>query len=96
MSGTPKRLYPGAQNATATNSESILKEIVERTFCLIFVFSKADKKDEIEAILAKPEFQLYKERLQYLDKAKDGAEQTGIPVAAAALPGAQQPPVVTA
>jgi hypothetical protein len=70
--------YPGAQNATATNSESILKEIVERTFCLIFVFSKADKKDEIEAILAKPEFQPYKERLQYLDKAKDGAEQTGI------------------
>jgi hypothetical protein len=70
--------YPGAQNATATNSESILKEIVERTFCLIFVFSKADKKDEIETILAKPEFQPYKERLQYLDKAKDGAEQTSI------------------
>ena len=28
--------------------------------------------------MAKPEFLPYKERLQYLDKAKDGAEQTGI------------------
>jgi hypothetical protein len=68
--------YPGAQNATATNSESILKEILDRTFCLIFIFSKADKKEEIEAILAKPEFQQYKERLQYLDKAVENVDQT--------------------
>jgi hypothetical protein len=68
--------YPGAQNATATNSESILKEILDRTFCLIFIFSKADKKDEIEAILSKPEFQEYKERLQYLDKAVENVDQT--------------------
>ena len=70
--------YPGAQNTTATNPESNLKEILNRTFCLIFIFSKADKKDEIEAVLAKPEFQEYKERLQYLDKAKDGADQTSV------------------
>jgi hypothetical protein len=70
--------YPGAQNATATNSESTLKEILDRTFCLIFIFSKADKKDEIEAVMAKAEFQQYKERLQYLDKAVDGVDQTGI------------------
>jgi hypothetical protein len=68
--------YPGAQNATATNSESILKEILDRTFCLIFIFSKADKKEEIEVILAKPEFQQYKERLQYLDKAIENIDQT--------------------
>lgn len=68
--------YPGAQNATATNSESILKEILDRTFCLIFIFSKADKKEEIEAILGKPEFQEYKERLQYLDKAVENVDQT--------------------
>jgi hypothetical protein len=68
--------YPGAQNATATNSESILKEILDRTFCLIFIFSKADKKVEIEAILAKPEFQQYKERLKYLDKSTAEGEQT--------------------
>src|ERR1700733_14676484 len=70
--------YPGAQNATATNSESILKEILDRTFCLIFIFSKADKKEEIDAILAKPEFQEYKERLQYLDKAVNDVDQTGV------------------
>jgi hypothetical protein len=68
--------YPGAQNAAATNSESILKEILDRTFCLIFIFSKADKKEEIEAILAKPEFQEYKERVQYLDKAVENVDQT--------------------
>lgn len=68
--------YPGAQNATATNSESILKEILDRTFCLIFIFSKADKKEEIEEILRKPEFQEYKERLQYLDKAVNNVDQT--------------------
>jgi hypothetical protein len=68
--------YPGTQNAGATNSEGILKEILDRTFCLIFIFSKADKKEEIEAILSKPEFQEYKERLQYLDKAVDNVDQT--------------------
>jgi hypothetical protein len=68
--------YPGVQNATVTNSESILKQILDRTFCLIFIFSKADKKEEIDAILAKPEFQEYKERLQYLDKAVENVDQT--------------------
>ena len=43
---------------------------------MIFIFSKADKKDEIETILAKPEFQEYKERLQYLDKAVENVDQT--------------------
>ena len=70
--------YPGAQNATETNSESILREILERTFCLIFIFSKADKKDEIDGVLAKPEFQAFKERLAYLDKAINGVDQTNI------------------
>lgn len=70
--------YPGAQNATETNAESILREILERTFCLIFIFSKADKKDEIDGVLAKPEFQAFKERLAYLDKAIEGADQTKV------------------
>jgi hypothetical protein len=69
--------YPGTQNAGETNSESILHEIVERTFCLVFIFSKVDKKDEIDALLAKPEFRPYKERLYYLDKAVANVDQTG-------------------
>ncbi|GMU25600.1 hypothetical protein KJZ71_00390 [Patescibacteria group bacterium] len=68
--------YPGAQAGSGTDSESILKEILDRTFCLVFIFSKADKKAEIEAILAKPEFQQYKERLEYLDKTVGGVDQT--------------------
>jgi len=70
--------YPGAQNTSETNSESILKEILERTFCLVFVFSQADKKSEIEAILTKAEFQQYKERLEYLDKATETGDQTDL------------------
>jgi hypothetical protein len=68
--------YPGAQNTSGINSESILREILDRTFCLVFIFSKADKKAEIEVILAKPEFQQYKERLEYLDKSTADGEQT--------------------
>ena len=68
--------YPGAQNTPGSNSESILKEILDRTFCLVFIFSKADKKAEIEEILAKPEFQPYKERLKYLDKSTPEGDQT--------------------
>ena len=68
--------YPAAQGGLGADSESILKEILERTFCLIFVFSGADKRSEIEAVLAKPEFQQYSGRLQYLDKAINGVEQS--------------------
>lgn len=68
--------YPGAQNGSGINSEELLKQILDRTFCLVFIFSKADKKAEIEAILAKPEFQPYKERLRYLDKSTPDGEQT--------------------
>ncbi len=68
--------YPGAAAGSGTDSESILKEIMDRTFSLVFIFSKADKKTEIDAILAKPEFQEYKERLSYLDKTVGGVDQT--------------------
>jgi len=68
--------YPGAASGSGTDSESILKEILDRTFSLVFIFSKADKKTEIDAILAKPEFQEYKERLSYLDKTVAGTDQT--------------------
>ena len=41
--------YPGGQAGSGTDSESLLKQILDRTFSLVFIFSKADKKDEIEA-----------------------------------------------
>ena len=62
----------------ATDSESLLKEILTRTFSLVFIFSGADKSVEISEILAKPEFQEFKERLVYLDKAVAGNDQTNI------------------
>lgn len=67
--------YPGV--GSETDSEKILKEILDRTFSLVFIFSKADKKTEIDAIMAKPEFSEYKERLFYLDKSVSDEEQTG-------------------
>ena len=66
--------YPGA--SSDANSENLLKEILDKTFSLVYIFSKADKKGEIEIILAKPEFLEYKERLFYLDKVIDGKDQT--------------------
>ena len=36
--------YPEPQNATDTNSESILKQILDRTFCLVFIFSRPIRK----------------------------------------------------
>lgn len=69
--------YPTSQNAP-TYSESVLRQILDRTFCLVFIFSRADKEDEIRAVMAKPEFHDYKERLLYLDKDKDGVDQTNV------------------
>jgi hypothetical protein len=68
--------FPGGQAGARLDSESLLKEILTRTFSLVFIFSKADKQTEIESILAKPEFQEFKERLQYLDKTVAGVDQT--------------------
>lgn len=70
--------YPGAQVGSGTDSESVLKEILDRTFSLVFIFSKADKKAEIEEIFDKPEFQEYRERLAYLDKTVADIDQTSI------------------
>lgn len=70
--------YPGTGSGSGTDSERILKEILENTFCLIFIFSGADREAEIRTVLAKPEFQEYKERLHYLDKTVSGADQTNV------------------
>jgi len=70
--------YPGGQAGSGTDSESLLKQILDRTFSLVFIFSKADKKDEIEAIVSKPEFLPYRERVEYLDKTVSGLDQSTI------------------
>ncbi|MCX6735795.1 MAG: hypothetical protein NTZ13_01805 [Candidatus Parcubacteria bacterium] len=56
------------------DSEARLKEILERTFCLVFVFSKADREDEINAILSTPEFLEYQGRVSYLKKGDPAAD----------------------
>ena len=68
--------YPGTGSGAGIDPENILKEILEKTFCLVFIFSGADKEQAIKNILAKPEFQEYKERLEYLNKNVSGADQT--------------------
>lgn len=68
--------YPGTGSGAGIDPENILKEILAKTFCLVFIFSGADKEQEIKVILAKPEFQEYKERLEYLNKNVSGTDQT--------------------
>lgn len=68
--------YPGAPAGAGADSASLLMEILTRTFSLIFIFSGADKKDEILAVLERPDFLEFKGRIEYLDKAVDGVDQT--------------------
>jgi hypothetical protein len=70
--------YPGTQTGSATNSENALRQLLEKTFCLVFVFSGADKKEEIAAVLAKAEFEKYKERLYPLDKIAESSDQSAL------------------
>jgi hypothetical protein len=67
--------YPATGAGAGIDSEDSLKQILEKTFCLIFVFSKPDKAEEIKAILDKPEFKEYKNRLFYLDKTSGTNDQ---------------------
>ncbi|MEW5922370.1 MAG: hypothetical protein AB1746_00130 [Candidatus Zixiibacteriota bacterium] len=68
--------YPGVGLGAGTNSEDILLQILKSTFCLIFIFSGADKQDEITAVLGKPEFKEFEKRLHFLDKTKNEEEQS--------------------
>lgn len=68
--------YPGTGSGAGVDPESILKEVLQKTFCLVFVFSGADKEQEIKTILDKPEFQEYRGRLEYLNKNENGTDQT--------------------
>ena len=68
--------YPGTGSGAGIDPESILMEILKKTFCLVFIFSGADKEQEIKAILDKPEFQEYKGRLEYLNKSENDTDQT--------------------
>jgi hypothetical protein len=67
--------YPATGAGAGTDSETLLKEILEKTFCIAFVFSKPDKTDEINAVLEKEEFKEYKTRLHYLDKTSGEEDQ---------------------
>ena len=68
--------YKGSTSLTDT--ESALLEILQKTFCLVFIFSGADMKDAILAVLAKPEFEPYKTRINYLNKEQDSVEQSAV------------------
>lgn len=65
--------YPGS--GQDINSEKMLQEILDESFCLVFIFSNAGLKDQITSILKKEEFVEYNERIIYLDKNIAGVGQ---------------------
>lgn len=48
--------------------EQSLMEILQQSFSIVFIFTGADKLDEINAILKKPNFDKFKNRLKVKDK----------------------------
>lgn len=66
--------YQGMPSASKT--EDFLLDILRSSFCLVFVFSKVDKKLGIEEILAGEVFKPFKGRLEYLQKESSGQDQT--------------------
>ena len=68
--------YPGTGSGAEIDPEGILMEILKKTFCLVFIFSGADKEGDIKTIIDKPEFQEYRGRLEYLNKSENNTDQT--------------------
>lgn len=56
--------YPVADS----DSRKMLKEILEKTFCLIFIYSKSDTEEEIMDVMQEPAFKEYEGRLFSLSK----------------------------
>jgi hypothetical protein len=52
-----------------------LKTILERTYCLIAIYSGCDKLDEINAILQSEEFNSYRSRVFTIGKAEENSSQ---------------------
>jgi hypothetical protein len=70
--------YPGSGTGSGLNSEDTLLEILESTFSLLFIFSGADKEDEIKRVITSEKFERFKERLFYLDKKEGKSGQTDL------------------
>ncbi len=57
------------------NPEEKLKEILSNTFCVVGIYSGSDKKEEIEAILQRPDFADYKGQCEFIDKGDANSHQ---------------------
>ncbi len=62
-----------------TDQEEYLLNILESTYSLVFIFSGADKKNEILAILDGPDFKKFGNRCFFLDKNNDMGENSDSP-----------------
>ena len=60
--------FPGPDNS----EESLLK-ILETKYCVVLIFTMADKKGEVDSILNKEQFKKYKERLGIIKKEEKDA-----------------------
>lgn len=62
-------------NDMAGGIKDQIREILESTFCVVFVFSGADKEPEIRKMFGEQEFLEFQERLEYFDKSSHEGDQ---------------------
>ena len=67
--------YPGARDQE-NSIENLLFEILNNTYCLIYIFSGAEKQHEIEEMMQKEKFAVFCGRLSYLSKTTVNSVET--------------------
>jgi len=55
------------------SSNESLKEILEKTYCLIAIYTEYDKREEIDAIIQGKDFKVFKYRLFIIEKSKENS-----------------------
>ncbi len=59
----------------AKQSEEYLKSILENTFCIVYIYTGCDKKEDIKRIIDGRDFIIFNNRIDYFEKENSSAEK---------------------
>ena len=65
--------------AIPINQEDILLNILNNSYSFIYIYSGADKEDQIMEIIEDEKFKRFRDRLEYIDKLNDLGKKSGSP-----------------